>query len=264
MPQVENLETLDRFIGMFVGRSGSGKTVAAASFPKPIYIMDFDGRIRGIQGAPWLNIKGIEYDYFPSEDPQLIKKINDKLDLLQTYFVVGKYDMLPKTIVLDSLTSQTYGIVRQALGMTHAGGKGRVVGDDTMLTGPEDYKIESQVTKSILSFLRSIPFKNVIVSAHITSKYGKPPGDSGKFAENIPIGEKLTITDKLGENAQIYFDHIFRFERRELNDKIHYYVKFRTDLARTSYAALPDGELEITGSNFYELMLKYTKVEMVA
>ncbi len=200
MPQAINLTPESRFVGMFVGRSGSGKTVAAASFPKPMYIMDFDGRIRGMLGAPWINRKDIEYDYFPPEDSQLIKKINDRLDLFQTYYTVGQTQNIPKTIVLDSLTSQTYAVVRQALGMTHADGKGRVVGGETMLTGPEDYKIESQVTKSILSFLRSIPFQNVIVSAHLANMYGKPPGTKSdqKFVENVPVGEKLSITDKLG------------------------------------------------------------------
>ena len=54
MPKANDLTPEQRFFALFVGESGSGKTVAEATFPGPLEILDFDGRIRGILGAPWI------------------------------------------------------------------------------------------------------------------------------------------------------------------------------------------------------------------
>ena len=62
MPRATNLTPESRFMGLFIGPSGCGKTVAECSFPGPIKVLDFDGRIRGILGAAWLDKALIEYD----------------------------------------------------------------------------------------------------------------------------------------------------------------------------------------------------------
>ena len=261
MSSATQLSTEDRFVGLFVGRSGSGKTVAACSFPGPIEVLDFDGRIRGILGASWINKSQINYDSFPPREAGLITRINQKLEGWMNASRVGQFPV--KTIILDSLTSECATIVQQALPITHAQGKGMSFGTIN-LTGPEDYKFESQATLSILSFLRSIPGVNIVVTAHIVPKWGKPFG-AEKFSENIQIGEKLSITDKLGENCLIYFDHVFRFDRAESG--IDFSVRFRSDLARTSYAELPDGDQSITGKSFYDFMqskLSQSKLSSIA
>lgn len=248
MPSTTQLSTEDRFIGLFVGRSGCGKTVAACSFPGPIEVLDFDGRIRGILGASWIDKKQVNYDSFPPRESGVIDRINKKLEGWMNASRVSQFHV--KTIVLDSLTSQCATIVQAALPLTHAGGKGMSFGTIN-LTGPEDYKYESQATLSILSFLRSLPGINVIVTAHIVPRWGKVD-PANKFSESVPVGEKLSITDKLGENCLIYFDHIFRFDRSE--DGRRHTVQFRSDLARTSFAELPDGVQDITGKSFYDFM----------
>lgn len=49
MPKTINIKLGGRFMGLFVGPNGSGKTIAAASFPGPILIWDFDGRVEPVK-----------------------------------------------------------------------------------------------------------------------------------------------------------------------------------------------------------------------
>src|SRR5215204_2929343 len=45
MPKTSSITLGGRFRGLFVGANGTGKTIAAASFPGDVKIFDFDDRI---------------------------------------------------------------------------------------------------------------------------------------------------------------------------------------------------------------------------
>ena len=268
MPKAIDLTPEFRFMGLFIGQSGSGKTVAASSFPKPLENWDFDGRIRGILGAPWLVKEGIIYEPFPPKENGLIERINKRMESLQAMAITNQLSQ--QTEVLDSLTSECFAMCCQGLKLTHVSAKdasqanpktGKYLGPIAML-GPADYGFEAQVTYDILSFFRSLPIPNVIVTAHIVDRYGKQIGTDGKpdqYSESVVIGEKLSVRDKIGANVMVYFDHVFRFEKRLIGSEERFFVQFRGDLARTSYAKLPNGEVDITGKNFYETMMNYVK-----
>lgn len=88
MPALDKRKSDQRFIGMFIGRSGSGKTVAACSFPKPIEVEDFDGRIGGAQieingkQVDWLPLKDVNYNYYPPRKEGMVQELNDHLEQL--------------------------------------------------------------------------------------------------------------------------------------------------------------------------------------
>lgn len=272
MSRAIDLSPEKRFMAMFVGTKHSGKTCAECSFrdndDQVIDVLDFDGRIRGILGAPWINRKNINYEYFPPRMDGLIEQVNKKLEVYELYAEQRQYQNLPHTLIMDSLTSETFAMLQQSVPLTHQkGGKGekqtgKFIGTFAM-PDPGDYGFEAQTTYSILSFLRSIPIQNIIVSAHIIPTYGKLDPDN-PYSETVQTGEKLSIRDKIGANIGIYFDHIFKF-RRDGNGqfgKEQFFVQFRGDLACTSYATLPMGEIEITGKNFYkEILLPRIKKE---
>jgi hypothetical protein len=109
-----------------------------------------------------------------------------------------------------------------------------------------------------MAFLRSLPIPFVIVNAHIVDKFGKADPDDS-YSESVVVGEKLSIRDKIGANIGIYFDHIFRFERRMVGLHEHFFVRFRSSLACTSYPELPSGEVDITGKSFHEVLKGYLK-----
>jgi hypothetical protein len=266
MPKASDLSPESRFVALFIGPKSSGKTVAACSFPKPLENLDFDGRIRGLLGAPWIDRTGINYDFFPPKEMGLISRIDKKLQGWQG--AANAHQLSISTVVLDSLTSATFAFVCQSLTLTHTpAGKGdRQVGKylgSIAMTGPEDYGVEAQVTYDILATLRSVPIPNVIVSAHVIDRYGKID-PKNPFSESVVIGEKLSLRDKISANVGIYFDHIFRFDRRMFGDEERYFVRFRGDLACTSYSELPEGEHDITGKNFYEFMMRFLRKDQNA
>lgn len=268
MPSLDKLTTEGSFMGMFIGKSGDGKTCAAASFPRPILFLDFDSRIRGILGASWIDREGLgDVEFFPPKSKkQVYVQINEILDgvMDKCNSATNRY----KTIVVGSMTSLTFGLLMDAIPLTHTAEsghkKGKTVGTLPM-AGPEDYGFEATGSYSFLAYLRALMShpngpKNIIVDAHIVDRWGKPVNERGvkdTYAESIIIGEKLSLRDKISENIQIYFDHVFRFSRQDYGDSVKHFVQFRTDLARTAYAALPDGKVDITGKDFYKTMRSY-------
>lgn len=255
MPSATNLTPESRFMGLFVGPTKSGKTVAECSFPGPIKVFDFDGRIRGILGAGWIDKSQIEYTYYPpktgANQKPVYQTVNDDMEALLVQVSNGRCPY--KTIVLDSLTSETFALLSDAVSLTHAEGKGKRLGTVNM-AGPEDYGFEATNTYNILSFLRSLPL-NVIVSAHIIDRFGKKD-PSDKYSESIVVGEKLSVRDKIGENIGIYFDHCFRFDKEMVAGQERYTVQFRSEIAGTSFAKLPNGKVDITGKPFYPYLIE--------
>ncbi len=253
---------------MFVGRHHSGKTVAEVSFPKPLHVEDFDGRIGGAQ-VPFLDLAGVTYDYWPPRSANLIQKLNEKLETMLTAAQLQTANsavQLPKTHVTDSITNQTYAFICQAIGLTHGNGKekrGRWIGP-VQMAGIEDYGLEAQATSDYVSFLKSLPIQNVIISGHLIDQYGPAKdgdGDELPYAPKVVTGQKLSIRDKIGENIQTSFDHIFKFEREPGAKADKFLVTFRGGIACTSYDWLPYGRHDWTGRNFYEFMFSFKNKE---
>lgn len=265
MPNAANRPPESRFMGLFVGPSKSGKTVAECSFPGPILVFDFDGRIGGIDGAPWIDKTQVDYQYYPPRvgpnTAPTYEKVNNDFAILLAESLAGRCRY--KTVIVDSLTSLTFALTCDSSALTHAPDrkgevKGKFIGKQAML-GPEDYGFEAQGTYNVLAYLRSLPIPNIIVSAHVVDKYGKIPDANGnidKYSERVIIGERLSLRDKIAENTGIYFDHCFRFDK-EYYGREKYTVACRSVIASTSYADLPDGPIDITGKSFYKVMMDY-------
>lgn len=267
MSLASNLTPESRFMALFVGPKHSGKTCAACTWrskegKKRIKVLDGDGRIRGILGAPWIDKNFIDYDYFAprvagKQDP-FFQRVNGDLDamLLEIQNNRSPYE----TYVGDSATAFCKNLIIDALPLTHADGKGKSLGTMSM-AGPEDYGFESTGMDSYLSFLRSLPI-NIIMTAHVIPKFDKPwvtdaRGRTYKdvYADSVMVGEKLSLRDKVGTNLMIYFDHIFRFDRKMVQGEERFYVEYIGDIACTSFPGLKPGQYDITGKDFREFTL---------
>ena len=180
MPSASGLTADSRFCALFVGPKHSGKTVAACSFLKPlpsqtrIKVLDGDGRIRGILGAPWIEKGRIDYDYYPpriaGNDKTFFERVNNDLEIMLLDIQRGKCPY--ETYIGDSLTSFCRNLILDAIPLTHTDEKGRDKGKriGTMeMAGPSDYGFESTGTDAYLSFLRSIPL-NVALPKQLFSQ----------------------------------------------------------------------------------------------
>jgi hypothetical protein len=264
MPSASDLTTDDRMMVLCVGPSGTGKTGLECSMnDEKTYVFDFDGRIRGILGCPWIKRENITFESYPPRLPNLLQKVDQKCEGFLIQAQQGQ--MMYKNIVLDSLTAETFAMLYQAIQLTHtpAGSKdgpkkGKYIGT-TAMADPGDYGFEATNTYNILSCLRSIPGVNVFVSAHVVKEYGKTNPDD-PYSPSIVIGEKLSLRDKISENIQVYFDHIWQFKKEEVNEgDVRHFVKFRGTIARTAFAELPSGWLDFTGKSGIEVMNEHLK-----
>ncbi len=266
MPLASNLTPESRFMALFVGPKHSGKTVAACSVlsknpDKRMKVLDGDGRIRGLLGAPWIDRTRIDYDFYPprlATDKTFFERVNGDLEVLIGQ--IQRNQSPYETYVGDSATAFCRNLILDAIPLTHEGNKGKKIGTLEM-AGPSDYGFESTGFDQYLSFLRSIPL-NVIVTAHVIDKYDKPIGPDGRkdtYAESIVVGEKLSLRDKIAANCTIYFDHIFRFDRKVVGNKEKFYVEFISDIACTSFPKMPIGQVDITDKNFWEYLQEIVK-----
>jgi hypothetical protein len=254
--KLNDYDLTKEFFGLFVGRSGSGKSVAEASFPKPLYVFDCDKRIDGIKSAAPLidDIDKIEFDYYPPIGG--FEKLNKKLEEWKMYRLSGQ-GIDYKTVTLDSL----FALCRLCTIFSHKSIKGKMIGPDGGLKirvdDPADYGFEANAVHQVFDELRSHKC-NIIASAHIIDKWGRPPGEP--YADSEIVGEKLTIRDKLGENIQTYFSNVFRFDRKEIGGEVKYFVQFAGDLAKNGYG-LPPGSFDITDKNFYKFLLELIELK---
>lgn len=262
MPKLAGIQPEDNFKAMFIGPSGCGKTSALASFAEigVVEFWDFDGRIRGILGCPWLDKyhDKIIYEAFPPKKPGMIMDLMGKVDTLQTMAMTG--NLVTKTLVIDSLTSQTYAMLCQAKPLTaqdrQGDNKGKRISGYRM-NGPEEYGFEADTTNNLMASLRSIPKLNLIVNAHIIPTWGKEDEDD-PYSASIENGEKLAVRDKIGAVVPTYFDNVFRFDKSGSDNAIKHTVRFRdAKMARTTFNYLPNGVVDITNKNFYtEILMK--------
>jgi hypothetical protein len=152
VPKTSDIEMGDKIFALFKGEPGSGKTVAAGSFPGPIYFFDMDGRMKPLKKM-FPDRTDISYDTFTIND---YVKFENKFNM-----IIGRNDYA--TVVLDSLTSMALTALKYSL--TTRGKEGLMKGV-IQLREIEDYGVEAQVLIDILEELRKLKC-HVIVTAHV-------------------------------------------------------------------------------------------------
>lgn len=255
----------ERIFALFVSRSGDGKSVAAASFPRPYLQDDFDGRFDGVYGAikqGLISGDGIEFERFYTRNGyEPFQEQLNKFDLAR--LAGGPFPI--KTLEVASVTT----MIQALTNSSHKLQGGKKIGNLRM-SGPGDFGFEVSGMKQIMDFLQILPC-HVIVSAHLIEKWGKPrPRTLGgdlksitdlskdereltQYAANEIVGEKLALRDQPGEVLLSCFSNVFRFSREIENDKLHYYVEFATDMAKNAFG-IPPGRFDITGKPFYPFL----------
>ena len=203
---------------VFVGDSKSGKSIAATTFPKPMYIFDLDGRIRSIANFYHKNptaLEGIEYDSYDS-----FTKFGEFFDRLET-----RCDY--KTIIIDSLTTLCNLILRHGLKgrgvplLSSLGDekneKGRVIAG-VQIPAWDEWNLEATVLREIL-YMCSKKFKcNVILTAHL---YHTEERDPEKKDEMITKYRIITGGKKAAASIPAEFDEIYHFAAKTNSRKVY-------------------------------------------
>src|SRR5579864_9057418 len=142
MSNAKDLQPEKRFYGLFIGRSGSGKTCAELSWPGKTFVFDLDKRIKGGLGLPILKERfdsgDIEYEQYDFTRDGF-EKMNSKLyEIVESAKGIPKY----KNVLFNSASSLRRALLTESEKYTL---KNYKMGSVRMLDKP-NYGFESKVT----------------------------------------------------------------------------------------------------------------------
>jgi hypothetical protein len=206
------------FMGLFVGRPGSGKSIAAASWYKegPVYIFDLDGRYRSLMKMYGWDQKAkdnINFDTYPTDDfPRIEQKIND-----------FERSLPYRTIIFDGVTVLAQLLINYSIalrGVEGSGreGKGRKIGIIEM-TAIEDFGVEARGMYQILDAFKDLALSgkcNVIFNAHII-QWREKVGDTGREEDKYQL---VTAGKKVAGALDGYFDEVYYFRKRVIDPEV--------------------------------------------
>lgn len=238
---------------LMVGDSGTGKSIAAASWPGPLYIASCDGRVGSV--AEWhRGRKDIDFDIFTK-----FEELDDKVNSFENdcpYKTIVCPD--PVTMVSDFLMRYSFSLrgmveYNEQTGKAEKKSKGKKVGVVDVTT-IEDFGVEHRGILDMLGNLKVAQKKhgfNLIVTAHlITTQYTKPGGQESHIRRDI-----VTAGKKVAAFIPIQFDEIYHF----YNEDRKWMIKTYNDgivAARSSFLLMPP-EIDWTKKNLYELVSKH-------
>lgn len=244
MPQpISNIVPGELFFGMFKGDPGTGKTLAAASFPDPIFL-DFDERLTPIVTFYGPNIN-IAFERFSTHIA--ITKFLDDL-----YFQHQTRNCPYKTLVLDSLTFLVKFLLLRVSEMKGAN-VGKSVGG-VKVSDLEDYGAEDAFLMQIIDKLRKLRgYMHVIVTAHVIQTEEK----NIKTGVSTYSRSLLTGGKKIAKIIPGAFDECYHFDLDtsvEPPSHICYTQHTGNDWAKTALK-IPS-KFEFGPTNFYEIWRK--------
>lgn len=226
---------------LFVGESGTGKTCAAASFPTPMKIFDFDGRMKPIKLM--YPDKDIEYDtYGPKNMQAFITEFN------------GLYDYCKyKTVVIDSLTSLSVSLINFQLRFRDQKGA-KKVGGGIVVTGWDEINGETVSVCQVLDICKMLP-SHVILTAHPITKTEIVDGLSKRSRALVAYGPKV------GSLVPGYFDEVYHFTVEppiSLKERAKHIIVTQNIGEELAKSALPlPTSIDITNKPLYDLLQGY-------
>lgn len=192
MPSLSSLKPNNDLKIMVYGQSGVGKSVFASTFPGPVYIADFDGKISSAAGYLRENdkkqLEQVEFDSFlPERGKEL--SFDRFTKTLNAHSKVAESGSFPyKTYVIDSMTLFYEAILQKTI-KNNPGIKRVEASTPSMM----DYRIAGIHFKQFVSGILALPC-NVVFTAHSERKQDETTGEiqiqpliSGKLAAEIPI-----------------------------------------------------------------------------
>lgn len=210
MAHTHNIKLGGRFTGLFVGTQGSGKTVAAASFPGPIMFYDFDGRMTPVKRF-FPERRDIEYKVVSAYDAP-----PGRHDVINFREFAEEYERLQQrcdyaTVVIDSITSYTATIVKYQLNKKGSGRGKKLAGFIDVPTWDE-FNGETQAVVETIEIAKILPC-HVIFTGHPVDKT-----EITKVRGEEVVTRKQSITafgNKTPSFVPNYFDEIYNFIKED-------------------------------------------------
>jgi hypothetical protein len=194
--KTKDIDLAKRFMIALIGHTGSGKSVAAASFAKlgPIKFFDFDGRMKSVRKV----YPNYDIDYDTYGPDTLIDKFRPEFNSLAR-------NCPWKTIVLDSLTSLSMTAITAQLLVKGLTNKGKTTGGGLAITSWDEINGETVFISQILDLCKVLPC-NVIMTFHPIERTVGTEGKTEKITTVVSYGHKI---NQISLN---YFDEVYYLE----------------------------------------------------
>jgi hypothetical protein len=252
MARTSDIVLGERFVGLFVGPQGSGKTVGLASFPKPMMVYSFDDRMTPVKRF-YPNEKGIEYKVvgaYPSRRRDYIdfKAFCDEFENYQ-----DRCDYA--TIAIDSITSYTVTVIRYQLNKKGKDKGKRLAGFIEVPTWDE-FNGETQAVVETIELSKILPC-HIIFTAHPIDKT-EITGEKDASGNQI-VKKTQSITafgNKTPSFVPPYFDEIWNFTKEGNEPKRWVYTQAGEDTLCKTALPLPN-RFDITNKPMFPLIQQY-------
>ena len=244
-----------RFIGLFVGGQGTGKTVGAASFPGPIKFYDFDGRMTPVKRF-YPNRKDIEYSVVsPYNAPP------GRPDVINFYQFCVEFEQLQQrcdfaTIVIDSITNYTTTVIRYQLNKKSKN-KGRHLAGFIEVPTWDELNGETQALVETIEIAKILPC-HVIFTAHPIDKT-----EITKVQGEEVVTRKQSIVafgNKTPSFIPNYFNEIYTFTKQDqgpgLDPRRIVITQAGEEVLCKTALPIPN-QFEITGVPFFKVINGY-------
>lgn len=260
MPKTSDIVLGGRLMLMIKGENGSGKTVAAASFPGPIKFFMFDGCKLDVVKMFYPNRTDIEYDIYGSRELRLRDERGQPIHIKSLLQFADEFTKLQdhcpwSTIVLDSFTSFSVTCVTFQLdvraqdeGKSSPKSKGGLVIPDF-----DEYKGETTLVTQTLDVSKVLPC-HVIWTAHPLPKVEIVKGQ----AQATKTRSIAAYGAKTAAMAPSYFNEVWHLESRMVGGQLQRTVHtqpYGEDFAKTALPIPP--QFDVTGKPIFGEVKKF-------
>mgnify|MGYP000116563338 CR=1 FL=1 len=223
---------------LLLGASGSGKTVNSMTFPKPIFVADFDNKISSAvkfysdQKEILENVNVTQYGKMPiTGDQKTGRKPRMKAfleDLQIIYNLQNNKQPLPfQTIVIDTITTATDSILEDYRYVSQTGVKRPNIDQNSQ----SDYGLLATHFKQIITGILALDC-NVVFIGHTQLSKDESTGN---------ITNELLMPGQMSSKLGIYFEEVY-FSKYDQSGKTVWQTKAdsRTSFCRTQRKLPPE------------------------
>lgn len=236
------------FRALFVGPTGRGKTIAAASWPGKTLIIDFDNRHKPV------------IDWYPERLGEIEVEVITPVNYWDTFHpLINKLvNINPyQNIIVDGITSlSNTTVVMQMIVKGQDPKAGKFTKGGVPVPSWDEFNGEAMLITQLLETLKSLKC-NLFVTGHPVSK------TQIEGTKTIKTSSIISFGTKLGPMIPAYFDEVYYFEY-EFDINSGKPVKRLVNTAatgdypdaKTAIKGMPP-QLNITGKNLYDEIKAY-------
>lgn len=239
------------YMAMFMGRPGSGKSIAASSFGKKVIFFDIDGRVKPVKNF-WTthNPARLADIQFVSYEPGQYEKFAGDFTLEN----LKPYD----NIVVDGFTSLGTNVMAYTYNFHTEAVKKAMYKGIIQVNALDDYKALVSALDGTIRVFRKLKGKIRIMTAHELAV-------DIKDANGIVLRtdkQILAAGNQAGPRAEGYFDEIYLFKSRPNADNNKPPMRLVRTNPDSEYQQLKTAlglppEIDVTNKGLYEIIKPY-------